>query len=60
MKNEAAMLGKPAKSEQQQLFEKLRHLVSCQHQVPEHLTVWELTNIIGVITKEVIVCKTML
>lgn len=60
MKNEIAMLGRPAKSEEQQLFEQLRHLFSSKHQVPPHLTLWELRNMIAVITQEVIVCKGML
>jgi hypothetical protein len=60
MKNELAMLDKPTKSEQQVLFERLRHLLGSKHQCPAHLTVWELTNFIAVFTGEVIVCKGML
>lgn len=60
MKNELAIHSKPAKTEQQVLFEQLRHLVACRHQVPAHVTVWELNNFIAVFTGEVIVCKGML
>ena len=49
------------KSKKQELFEKLRHMVSCQHQVPEHITEWELMEIISMINKrEVIVCKSVI
>lgn len=45
------------KSKKQELFEKLRHMVSCQHQAPEQLTEWELMQIISMIDKkEIIVC----
>lgn len=60
MKNESASLGKPVKSDAQLLFEQLRHLFGSKHQVPAHITVWELQNMIAVFTKEVIVCKTVL
>lgn len=60
MKNELAMLGTKQKSEEQVLFEKLRHLLGSKHQCPAHLTVWELTNFIAVFTGENIICKGML
>lgn len=60
MKNESAMLGKATKSEEQVLFEKLRHLLGSRHQVPAHVSAWELANFIAVFTGEAIVCKGML
>jgi len=35
------------KSQQQQLFELIRHFISTKHQVPSYLTLWELEMILG-------------
>ena len=44
------------KSEQdkkrQKLFERIRHVVSSQHQVMAHLTEWELNEVLAMLTKE--------
>jgi cytochrome c oxidase subunit IV len=34
------------KTEQQKLFDDIRHLISSKHQVPSYLTVWELNFIL--------------
>lgn len=47
---------KPEKSKQQALFEAIRHHVACKHQVPTHLTEWELKEILNMLTKQPIEC----
>ncbi|MGZ8888029.1 MAG: hypothetical protein ACXW1D_00555 [Halobacteriota archaeon] len=40
------------KSTHQKLFEAIRHYVGSKHQVPSHLTEWELRCILNLLTKE--------
>lgn len=43
---------KPEKSQRQKLFEEIRHIVATKHQVPTHLTEWELNFILSVLKNE--------
>lgn len=45
-------MNKPEKSPRQKLFEEIRHMVATKHQVPAHLTEWELSFILSVLKNE--------